>query len=726
MTASANGVGRWRIASITIRRFRGVAGEHTFAFDGRSSVLHGNNGVGKSTVALALQWILYGRFPAGILQNNLFERFLAPVGQKAKGYSGEVVFTRGDETLTVHRDTGEFSIMHGQECFKNEEAEVKRDGLLGIDMDTFVRAVLLQQSRIRSLLLDEPKERNKAIDRLLGMDVIEHFVDIVKPKDFENAAKERRQQIDAERREHELKEKLLGEQLEQAQATARSLKFLNKDLNPTGLEARYRALSSDLVALGATYKVEVQHLPACKDASQVQAAKNAFASAARAIRMEADLKKRAVPLDVRIAMFTSLLTRWQAALKTRDDARQALGRLTATHGERAAIERESAGAALRVKEIREELKAVDRLRQLLDDAGEVVRGTDPKACPVCEQDLPPGLDLPSRLSERVSTLASAETTELKSKLQDAEGRIAELDQKLAGLGLAEKDLTSAQKALDPLVRDAVAALGGAGIAENKVQARLGEALAKDEKEKEELGTALKAMEDALDALALREGAIREGLVPVIRKREEIAAHEAELRNLSAHHAKSALAVDRLQSLATQFAAIRSALLETKQELATDLLEKAGPRARDLYRRLVSQPVFDTLDVQAQPKAGKVDYVFAVRNGDNTASARDARLVLSDGQLTATALALFFGLAESASHDLDLLFVDDPTQNLDLPSKEAMAGVVAEVAAKRQVIVATQDEDFVSFLKNDGFADESVVHHLTGWDGNPKVDSQVPK
>jgi DNA repair exonuclease SbcCD ATPase subunit len=202
MTATANGIGRWRIASITIRRFRGVAGEHTFAFDGRSSMLHGNNGVGKSTVALALQWILYGRFPDGILQNNLFDRFLAPVGQKGKGYSGEVIFARGDETLTVHRDTGEFAITHGGDSFKDEEAEAKRDGLLGIDMDTFVRAVLLQQSRIRSLLLDEPKERNKAIDRLLGMDVIEHLVDIVKPKDFENAAKERRQQIDAERREH--------------------------------------------------------------------------------------------------------------------------------------------------------------------------------------------------------------------------------------------------------------------------------------------------------------------------------------------------------------------------------------------------------------------------------------------------------------------------------------------------------------------------------------------
>jgi DNA repair exonuclease SbcCD ATPase subunit len=726
MTGNADGARRWRLASIKLNHFRGVAGEQTFAFDGRSSMLYGNNGTGKSTVALSLQWVLYGRFPEGILQNNLFDRFLAPVGQKSKSYSGEVTFRRGGETLTVRRDSVKFTVTHGAECFEDDEAGAKRDALLGIDMDTFVRAVLLQQSRIRALLLDEPRERNKAIDRLLGMDVIEHLVEIVRPRDFEAAAREGRQKIDAERREHELKEKLLAEQLEQAQATARNLKFLNRDLNPTGLETRYAELGRDLAALGATYKVAVERLPPCKGANQVQAARDAFARGVKAIRLESELKKRAVPADVRIATFTSLLVRWDTALTMRDAAREALARLIQTHGGRPALDSELGAAKLRAKELREALKAADRLRQLLDDAHEFVCETAPKECPVCEQRLPPGLDLPTRLRERVSTLASQEAASLKSALEGVQRRATEIEQCLAALSSAEKDVAESQKTLDAIGTKAVDALGGAGIPENKIRARVEEALARDEKEREQLGTALKTMEDALDALALREGAIREALVPVIQKREEIAVQQGEFARLNARHAKSASVADQMELLSAQFAAIKKALLDTKQELATDLLVKAGPRARDLYRRLVSQPVFDTLDVQAQAKAGKVDYVFAVRTDDKTASSRDARLVLSDGQLTATALALFFGLAESASHDLDLLFVDDPTQNLDLPSKEAMAKVVAGVAAKRQVIVATQDEDFVAFLKGEGFPDEAVIYHLTAWDGNPIVERQVPK
>jgi len=79
MTAPGPSGSRWRLASITIRRFRGVAKECRFEFNGRPGLLYGNNGVGKSTVALALQWILYGKFPEGVLQNLTPDRFLSPV-----------------------------------------------------------------------------------------------------------------------------------------------------------------------------------------------------------------------------------------------------------------------------------------------------------------------------------------------------------------------------------------------------------------------------------------------------------------------------------------------------------------------------------------------------------------------------------------------------------------------------------------------------------------------
>jgi len=54
----------------------------------------------------------------------------------------------------------------------------------------------------------------------------------------------------------------------------------------------------------------------------------------------------------------------------------------------------------------------------------------------------------------------------------------------------------------------------------------------------------------------------------------------------------------------------------------------------------------------------------------------------------------------------------------------MARVVTEISAKRQVVVSTQDEDFVSFLEAEGFFENAVVHHLERWNGNPTVKTRI--
>ena len=99
-------------------------------------------------------------------------------------------------------------------------------------------------------------------------------------------------------------------------------------------------------------------------------------------------------------------------------------------------------------------------------------------------------------------------------------------------------------------------------------------------------------------------------------------------------------------------------------------------------------------------------------------------MLSDGQLTAAALGLFYALAESTAHGLDLLYVDDPTQNLDHSHKEAMAKVIADISTRKQVIVATQDEDFVSLLRDAGFEAAGITHHIESWDGRPSVTTTM--
>jgi len=55
----------------------------------------------------------------------------------------------------------------------------------------------------------------------------------------------------------------------------------------------------------------------------------------------------------------------------------------------------------------------------------------------------------------------------------------------------------------------------------------------------------------------------------------------------------------------------------------------------------------------------------------------------------------------------------------------MAKVVAEIARRRQVVVSTQDEDFVTYLLGEGFPRHAVIHHLKAWDGDPTVATSRP-
>ena len=716
----------WRLKSIKIRSFRGVAGEQTYRFDGRPGLLHGNNGVGKSTVAQSIQWTLYGKFPSEVLANTSFKTFLSPVSAKSASWFGEVTFQSGDRTLVITRDESqkEFSVAIDSTTHTGAEAEAQRDRLLGLDMAGFVRTVLLQQSRIRGLLLDSPKDRNEALDRLLGMDDIEAILSRLKPKDFINAATARREKIIADQQRHHTREELLVEQRDAAQTRARELKFLNKDFNIAGLKKAYAAVGDSLSGLARKYEVELEPLPDCNSLAEAVTVSSRVSEALRSMRTKSKLQLRLAPLATSIAQYLALEEAIKRSAAARDEILELKSSWVEAHGEHTALvaKRDAAQQDLDAKKLA--LKAAGELRQLLADGKSYVESDPSDHCPLCEQSLSSAADLISRLTDRLDALASKEISDLETDITTLSDSVDQLNAALEKFAEHEGALAAAQQRMDQDRERVVKALGGHGIPEGKVEARLVSAIAELEKQQDEISKGVAAMEEELSAVDSEERRLREGLVPVLKSRADLIDLEDEWKKAQKSHEQAEKDALGLHTLADQITALRTALLEAKNQLASDTLSKASPRANELYQRLVRHPVFDTLALTTVPKANKIDYSFEVSTTGAKNTAREARLVLSDGQVTATAIGLFFALSDADTHNLDLLYVDDPTQNLDLPCKEAMSKVVTELAQRRQVIVSTQDEDFVSFLEADGFFDVAVVHHIERWDGNPSVKTKA--
>jgi DNA repair exonuclease SbcCD ATPase subunit len=705
--------------------FRGVLGSRTYRFDESSALICGDNGVGKSTLALALEWTLFGGFPSNALGKPR-DVFMSPVGGGDKP-KGEVVFARDGERVVVRRDGAENELVVelGREETHGDEAKASLEQALGVDADTFVRAVLLQQCKIRGLLLDEPRERNKALDRLLGMEDAEVILDLAKAKPFKEAAEAWRRHIRATERRFESQQELLAEQYSKAEREARELKFLDKDLSARGLEAQYAKLQQDLAEMGERCGVELAETPAADSVQGARKTSRAVDRAIRQIRMAAEPQQKLVPVQRRLAALVGARDRWNEVTAKRDGARTTLETAVKAGGDAKARAQARATAEADVKNAEVELRIAGELSSLLNQAREYLTNRAFEACPVCEQGIAEPDRFIRKLGQRTDALTTKSILSAKSRLekarsahQNARTACGEVESLQDALAEAEAEVESERKA-------AMALLETEGLVEKKVAAALRKTIASSEKEHEILSNGVKTIEAELESFAERDRTILEGLVPFVSAREAVAAHERAWAEAKLSFAGQEAKAAEMDAIATDIDAIRKALLAAKDEIASETLEKARPRAQALYAKLVQHKLFDQFEVKTARKANKVDYSFEVASSSLTKSGREARLVLSDGQLTAAALALFYALAESSRHHLDLLFIDDPTQNLDHTRRLAMAKTVVDLASRKQVVVSTQDEDFVTLLRDAGFDRSCVVHHITAWNRTPEVETTMP-
>ena len=724
---NGNGKARWRLESVTITNFRGVNGTQEYRFDGRPVLVWGDNGVGKSTLALGLEWTLFGAFPSGTFGVPK-DAFLCPVGSASKSASGEIVLVRGGERIVIRRtmEKNGFGVTAGGKTLRGDDAERLLEERLGLDRDTFVRAVLLQQGRIRGLLLDEPKERNKALDRLLGMDAAELLLDCIKPKAFKEAAAAWRESIRETEARFENQAEMLEEEYRDAKEEARAQKFLGKDLSTAGLAARYEALGRDLVAAAARYGVKVEPLPAVEDAAGARRASAAVARALAQVRRTAEIHRKLAPIEKSLGDLHAAEAQWEELAGERDEARKAVERIASKHGDPTAVAKRAAEIAADVAAKERSLRAAGELRSLLTQAGAYLENEAADRCPVCEQTLADPDATRRSLARRIAGLTSQSIRDLETELAKAREAEAALAAVAGSLRDESRELAAREAAVENARKRIMTLLGSDGLLEKKVAPELAKAIQALASEQQTLARGAETMEKDLEAIAGRDRAIRDGLVPFLETREKVARHERRWKKAKEGYAKTEQKAAGLERLATDVESIRTAILAAKQEIADQTLGEAGPRAQELYRKLVQHPFFDRLDVRTSPRANKVDYSFEVSHSKEKKSAREARLVLSDGQMTAAALALFFGLAESTGHAVDVLYVDDPTQNLDHARKEAMAKVVADLATRRQVVVSTQDEDFVALLRDAGFDEKGVVHHIEAWDRAPKVATTLPE
>jgi exonuclease SbcC len=190
------------LQKVSIEGIRGINKKLTLKLSKGLNLLYGPNGSGKTSIAQAIEWCITGNI--SYLTASEFKREDAIVNQFHPNKRGEVSLTLTDKTgrnviitrrrkmsKSTTRGTSILEVNIDGKVLVNKEAQNTLMKILGITFEDFPKAVYLHQEAIRDIVITDPKERSRIIDKLLGTIEIRDLIDALDVKRAISAAKKR-------------------------------------------------------------------------------------------------------------------------------------------------------------------------------------------------------------------------------------------------------------------------------------------------------------------------------------------------------------------------------------------------------------------------------------------------------------------------------------------------------------------------------------------------------
>ena len=186
----------YTIETLEIQGFRGYLEKLSHNFNNRSCMIFGPQGSGKSSTLNAIEWCLFGKIAYFKSAESKSDSELVNARANDREAIVKIRLVNGDQHLEIvrakrinNRDTDVTISFNG----KREEAVNAQETIfrtLGLTFDDFYRSCHLHQESINSLITDDPKMRDEAIDRLLGLDRIRSVIGSIPMQKINNSLAE--------------------------------------------------------------------------------------------------------------------------------------------------------------------------------------------------------------------------------------------------------------------------------------------------------------------------------------------------------------------------------------------------------------------------------------------------------------------------------------------------------------------------------------------------------
>ncbi|MDA2912541.1 AAA family ATPase [Acidobacteriia bacterium AH_259_A11_L15] len=714
------------VKSLKVSGFRGFNDQRDLDLSRELVFLFGDNGSGKSSTLSAIEWCLFGDVEfiryEGRTHDELINTFQneGTVELILKSPDGDVALRR---TKPKRREKTHLTLTlpDGAEL-EDEQAEQAVYRIFRLTLDDFIRSTYLHQESVRGLLTEDPRDRNAALDRLLGLDSLRNITDairLVKISDRQTKLQTRIDQLEADIKAS------LGEAKRRLDESRRKGKHTG--LADTQFEIEHGAKLVEDSTSELRHVAEEAGLD--PPSIEVPTSVRALGEAAESLQGYVKRIRRKLPEQTKIDELTQLRTECSAVLSDYSarasdvlSKKKSLRDFEKKHGDADAISRRIVASARKLEQLEEERSGIKSRFKVIKDALQYLRETEETACPVCGRSIEREKLLDHLKSEleahETKDLESIDTRILKSQQAKAEAEREQREHKKLSDELArvERDLEAVLKEVAAVLQRVITAKDDAEALLKARLADLGAQIKKFEKPLHQREGQLQRIEDRCEKLMR--------IAEVLKEQESIKRLEKLLEGKELQALRQNIL--ELESLREILDAISKAVTTVQTDLAASMISNAQDDISAYYRRLCNHPYYEELEIEVKPRTvrGVLRNEYYIKGVNKKESEETlASQKFSTGQMNCVALAIYLALAKKDiySHNLGFLVLDDPSQNLDTSHKKALAEILLELVPQKQVILATHDKELQSILENEGGQKKLLIYRF---DRCPKEGPEI--
>ena len=694
----------YTIETLEIQGFRGYLEKLSHNFNNRSCMIFGPQGSGKSSTLNAIEWCLFGKIAYFKSAESKSDSELVNARANDREAIVKIRLVNGDQHLEIvrakrinNRDTDVTISFNG----KREEAVNAQETIfrtLGLTFDDFYRSCHLHQESINSLITDDPKMRDEAIDRLLGLDRIRSVIGSIPMQKINNSLAE----LTDKRRD--MTNKLAGAidtisaQVAKAENDVLKRGIVSDQISILGIQMLVTELQRSLNDIATESDVEPILISGDLTTEVIEKLVPKIRTFIRNSRAKVIEVTGVDELRTKQSEAIQLKLDSEKILRNKKEIEIKIKEIESKFGNIESIGNEIKETDKRIEVLKKDREELDFNAKLAKDALHFFEGALISTCPVCGQKITYE-ETKKHLEEVLEDSKGAKVREIDGKIEEEKSFYIDLDGK-------KRELVNLTRDLADLLSSAAAIESKVGtIAEKKIRmdeiddflaSYLTSLLDKISESEKAFSTRNRHIE-AAEALTDKIQAINN----VLLKRGEYRAVDERSKNESEESKGLSEVIMKMENFKEKIDVLVRVLNEIQSSSATRLISQASEKMGSYYSRLDAHSYYNQLDISVTSKnvqgIQKNTYLIKAKSADESRSTHVSSR-FSAGQLNCTALSIFLSLAEISNNKVGFIMLDDPSQSLDDEHVMRLSQVLSDLSSLKQVIVATQEDNLQGNLK----------------------------